>query len=354
MGGWNSETTFLEKAVLRPIKQQSVVKGCGGSWREPFRILTTLLLSLLLPLSFLLLARLSTARHISAAAAATSLPSTDCRDDDHLLCFLFLFHYFVNTSTIVCALVCLITVAAFVHCLTAGPPASLNVTSSNRRCQSLVSVEPDAFRRLRLYAAWIILCTLQICVGLGIEGSISTDAGCSLMMRNFHSSPTPGWQERISSLLSRVIFIVGLHETTHFWSKSVVKPVVDDTVMGCVVKEERWMERVGMAMSFGGLWWWKLRDEVDALAAAVWELIMKKELQPTLLVVQEQGAGGLGVADLVGWWLYYLTVAIGSIRLIKGGIWLGMILLFKFRSGYLRRRRRDSVSDTPTDHDYQV
>ncbi|CDP17064.1 unnamed protein product [Coffea canephora] len=347
MGGWNSETTLLEKAVLRPIKQQ----GGGGSWRDPFRILTTLLLSLLLPLSFLLLARLSTARHISAPA--TSQPSTNCRDDDHLLCFLFLFHHFINTSTIVYALVCLVTVAAFVHGLTAGPPASLNVLSSNRRCQSPVSVEPDdAFRRLRLYAAWIILCTLQICVGLGIEGSTSTDAGCSLMMRHFHGSPTPGWQERISSLLSRVTFIVGLHETTHFWSKSVVKPVVDDTVMGCVVKEERWMERVGMAMSFGGLWWWKLKDEVDALAAVV----MKKELQPMLLVVQEQGAGGLGVADLVGWWLYYLTAAIGSIRLIKGGIWLGMILLFKFRRGYLRRRRRqDSASDTPaSDHDYQV
>ncbi|KAL3517365.1 hypothetical protein ACH5RR_019954 [Cinchona calisaya] len=116
-------------------------------------------------------------------------------------------------------------------------------------------------------------------------------------------------RERIS-WLSKLMFLLGLHETMHFWSRKVAKPVVDDTVMGFVVKEERWTERVGMGLSLGALWWWKLRDEVDSL-----------------VVVAELKGCSFGVADFVGWWLYYLTLTIGIIRVMKGGIWLGILII---------------------------
>ncbi|KAF5931445.1 hypothetical protein HYC85_032318 [Camellia sinensis] len=81
-----------------------------------------------------------------------------------------------------------------------------------------------------------------------------------------------------------------------YWSRTVVKPVVDDTVFG-YVKEERWVERVAMAASLGTLWWWRLRGEIESLVVMV-------EVKRELLI-------GVGIADFVGWWLYYLTVTIG-------------------------------------------
>ena len=86
----------------------------------------------------------------------------------------------------------------------------------------------------------------------------------------------------------------------------------EDTVFG-FSREERWVERVAMAASFGSLWWWRLRAEVEPLVVMV---EVKKELSL-----------GVGVADLVGWWLYYLTVTIGMVRIVNGIMWLGVIFL---------------------------
>lgn len=97
-----------------------------------------------------------------------------------------------------------------------------------------------------------------------------------------------------------------------YWSRTVVKPVVDDTVFG-YVKEERWVERVAMAASLGTLWWWRLRDEIESLVVMV-------EVKRELLI-------GVGIADFVGWWLYYITVTIGMVKIVKGIMWLGVILL---------------------------
>lgn len=35
---------------------------------------------------------------------------------------------------------------------------------------------------------------------------------------------------------------------------------------GIIAEEDKtWVKKVAIAMSFGGLWWWSLRDEVESL-----------------------------------------------------------------------------------------
>lgn len=105
------------------------------------------------------------------------------------------------------------------------------------------------------------------------------------------------------SLVCRMVFFFGLHETMMFWGRAVVKPVVDDTVFG-VSREEGLAEKVVLAIGYGGLWWWRLREELEAL-------VVVPEVKRELMM-------GLGVADFVGWWLYYLTVTIGMLRVVRG------------------------------------
>ncbi|KAG8389565.1 hypothetical protein BUALT_Bualt02G0242400 [Buddleja alternifolia] len=230
---------------------------------EPFKVLATTLLSLLLPLSFLLLARLATAHYLLSVADNLTPPPTS------FLCSLFLY---TKNPTILHFLVSLISISTFANLL------AINITL------------PDPLTRRRLYAAWIFLAVVQVCVGLGIEGSIAAGIDGS------------GFgQER--NLFCRVMFFFGLHETTLFWWRTVVKPVVDDTIFG-VSRAEGWVEKAAMGVLYGGLWWGRLREEVEAL-------VVVPELKRELMM-------GIGVADFVGWWLYYLTVTIGTMRVIKG------------------------------------
>ncbi|XP_076892918.1 uncharacterized protein LOC143544796 [Bidens hawaiensis] len=183
-------------------------------------------------------------------------------------------------------LVSVICVASLVHTLNGG-----------RISFGMVSVEKETIVRPRLYTAWIVLCTLQVCVGLGIEGSI----GAGIEGSTFG-------HER--NLICSIIFFLGLHATALYWWRTIVKPVVDDTMFGFEV-EERWVERVVMGCSLGGLWWWRLRNEVESLVVVI---EMKSEV---------------GVVDLMGWWLYYLVVTIGIVRVIKCLIWFGVVLLYQ-------------------------
>jgi hypothetical protein len=167
---------------------------------------------------------------------------------------------------------------------------------------------------------WILLCTFQICVGLGIEASIAagvfnTDGDDDVFDVNDDDDGSSFVVER--SLLSRMIFLLGLHETTQIWSKVVVRPVVDDTIFGIGKRERLWIEKVVVAGSLGTLWWWKLREEVENLGFMV---ETKKE---QLMEV--------GIEEFVGWWLYYLTVTIGMVRIVKGVIWIFMISLCRRR-----------------------
>ncbi|XP_052187436.1 uncharacterized protein LOC127798134 [Diospyros lotus] len=242
-------------------------------WKRPFHLLTTTLLGLLLPLSFLLLARLSTAHYLF-----TSLPHPYKPHPSSLLISLFLS---IN-PTIPHLLVSLISIATLIHALT-GRFIVLPSKST----------------------LWVLLCTLQVLVGLGIEGSIAAGIDGS---GGFGSGGT-------RSILGSAVFFLGLHETMLWWSRTVVKPVVDDTVFGILAEEIRWAERVAMAAALGGLWWWRLRDEVESLVGMV---EVKKELL---------------VADFIGWWLYYLTVTIGMVRIVKAIMWFGVILLCSGKAG---------------------
>ncbi|XP_010267991.1 PREDICTED: uncharacterized protein LOC104605072 [Nelumbo nucifera] len=227
---------------------------------EPFYIFTHTILSLLLPLSFLLLARLSTGQHIPSF---TSSPTSTLSS---------LFLYAIN-PLLVQFLVSVVSVSALVHGLTGRFP-SLS----------------ESVSRPRLYAAWVLLCSLQVCVGLGLEETIV--AGFWAVD---YGNRTP--------LIRRLVFFLGLYQTMLHWSRTVVKPVVDDTVFG-FERDERWVERVAVGGCFGGLWWWKLRAEVEALALVV-------EVKRELLM-------DVGNAEIFGLWLYYMTVTVGWVRLVKG------------------------------------
>lgn len=279
--------------------------GSSGSWEnwqlkakellmEPFYILTINLLNLLLPLSFLLLARISCAQYLLTIISypAELSPSS------------ILFSLFLNTNPVLLyILVSTVSIATLVHSLTGK--------------LTILSDSPGKNYQPRLYTAWILLCTLQVCVGLGIEGSVAAGVdGASFGIEK--------------SLISRLIFFLGLHETMLLWFRTVVKPVVDDTCFGLGVpmREERWVDRVAIAMSFGGLWWWKLRGEVESL-------VVVPEAKKEMLM-------NVGVADFVGWWLYYLTVTIGMVRVVKALLWLAMIFL-------CTRDRRNNAGDSCED-----
>ncbi|XP_049410752.1 uncharacterized protein LOC125873986 [Solanum stenotomum] len=237
--------------------------------RESFQCLTIILLSLLLPLSFIVLARLSVTRYLIA--------TSDYMEPDTLLVKLFLY----ANPTFLRLLTPLVSISALTQCLT-GRTLSDHMISKSR-----------------LYMSWFLLFTFQICACIGVEGSIAVGI-----------DGTSFSHERLY-LLTRSLFFMGLHETTLFWSKKVVKPVVDDTIFG-VETEDRYVEKVAMAMSFGILWWCKLGDEVESL-------VVVAEVKRDLF-------GSVGLVDFVGWWLYYVTVAIGMVKVVKGLIWLSFVL----------------------------
>ncbi|KAF8039713.1 hypothetical protein BT93_B2049 [Corymbia citriodora subsp. variegata] len=251
--------------------------------KQSFHVLTVTLLSLLLPLSFLLLARLSCVSYYSSVFA-DSIPE--------IIPFPLSFLFNANPSPLH-ALVAVFTVCTLLHGLTG------RITLLTER-----SPPPPgaALYRAHLPVAWAVLCALQACVGLGIEGTIA--AGVD------GSAPRLGSAER--NLLSKAIFFLGLHETTAYWSRAVVRPVADDTVFGGALADEGLLGRAAVAAGFGGLWWWRLRGEVEAMVVVP---EVKKELMMAV-----------GAVDFLGWWLYYLTVTIGMVRIVKGLMWVGIIL----------------------------
>ncbi|XVF32898.1 hypothetical protein REPUB_Repub17cG0122700 [Reevesia pubescens] len=274
-------------------KARKLLMTCSPALKESFHLLTITLLSLLLPLSFLLVARLSCVNYI--LNAITSNPSQSSSS------FLLSFYFYTNPALLY-LFVSVVSIATLFHGLTG------KIT--------FVSESSDAVYRPRLYTAWIVLCMLQVSVGLGIEGSIASGidgAGFGV--------------ER--SLLSRIIFFLGLHEIMLLWFRTVVKPVVDDTIFGGA-RAERWVHRASIGLTVGTFWWWKLRDEVESLVVVA---EAKKELSMNI-----------EMADFLGWWLYYLTVTIGMVRVVKAFLWIGIVLL-------CRRVRRNSTDETTSAED---
>ncbi|KAI3920596.1 hypothetical protein MKW92_041311 [Papaver armeniacum] len=239
----------------------------------PFYIFTLILLSLLLPLSFLLLARLSHVKYLS-------LPPS------------FLLSLFLNVNPALLEfLLSFFSVTALFHGLTGK--------------FTLLYGSPPL--QPRLHIAWICL-FLQVTVGLGtdiivISGVLPDDFG----------------GDKRGLLPSRIIFFIGLDETMLHWGRTVVRPVVDDTIFGGA-RTEKWFEKVAISAALVALWLWRLRDEVEMLVLVV-------EIKRELLI-------GLGISDFIRWWLYYLTVTIGMLRVIKGFIW--------FAKGLFSRRPQHS------------
>ncbi|XP_061350110.1 uncharacterized protein LOC133295320 [Gastrolobium bilobum] len=281
-------------------KQKAIelFNSAASTPKELFYLFTNTLLSLLLPLSFLLLARLSGAQYY--------LQSLTLNHSSQPFPYVLSLALHINPCVLY-VLVSIVTVASLIHGLTG------KIT--------LFSESSSTVLQPRLYTAWLLLCTFQVCVGLGIEGSIAAGV---------YDSDSSFGVER--SLLSRTIFFLGLHETTQVWSLIAVRPVVDDTVFG-VARKERWVERVAMAASLGSLWWWRLREDVENL------VIMAEAKKEQLMDV--------GMGDFVGWWLYYVTVTIGMVRVVKCLMWMFLICLC--------RRRTTGISTVePSDNDDKV
>ncbi|KAI5399022.1 hypothetical protein KIW84_064408 [Lathyrus oleraceus] len=253
--------------------------------RAIFHLLTISILTLLLPLSFLLLSSLSGAKFHLEIYSQQRLP--------------YIFSFAIHTSPcILYVLVSIVSVATLINGLMG------KITLLNDSSNSLV-----LRTRLDISWKWILLCVFQICVGLGIEASIAAGVFDS-------DNDVFGGVER--SFLSRMIFLLGLHETTQIWSRVVVRPVVDDTVFGNGKRERLWVEKVVVAGCLGTLWWWKLREEIEKLG-------FMSETE------KEQDLMGVGIEEFVGWWLYYLTVTIGMVRIVKGVMWIFMVSLCRRR-----------------------
>ncbi|KAL9242959.1 hypothetical protein vseg_016910 [Gypsophila vaccaria] len=255
------------------MKQENITNSvcfCCQKLVQPIYILSVTLLSLLLPVSFLLLSRLSTVHYLLSSASITP-PKT------------FIFSLFLHTNaTLLHVLVLVVSFAALVHALTGRI--------------SLLTELPGRISRPRVHVAWMFLCSLQMCVGLGVEATIEAEV----------TGPRFGVGR---SMISKVVFFMGLHETMIHWCRIIVRPVVSDTVYGGP-REERWQDRWAMAACFGLLSWWRLRDEVDSLVVVV-------EAKRAMMMK-------VGLGDSIGFMLYYLTVAIGMSRILKGLLWFCM------------------------------
>ncbi|XP_038896857.1 uncharacterized protein LOC120085080 isoform X1 [Benincasa hispida] len=241
-------------------------------FKKLFHLLTLTLLTLSLPLSFLLFCRLVRSHYLHALLPlSTPLPSILSVDRVLLL-----------------SLISLISVAAFLD---------------NLLGKSILPTKSSG-----LTAAWLVLCALQVAMALGIDQGMEIVIDVSsLGLRR--------------SLWCRLMFFLGLHTTMIHWSKVAVKSVVDDTVFGAPM-EESWSERIAMAVSFGGLWLWRLRDEAES-PAIVAENMMELLMDPTMV-------------DFCSLALYYLIVAIGFVKTLRSFVW--------FLKFLLRERKEESSS----------
>ncbi|KAL1226240.1 hypothetical protein V5N11_017709 [Cardamine amara subsp. amara] len=288
----------------------------GGKWRreveqlvvKPFRLVTSTLLSLLLPLSFLLLSRLSSASFLFSLIK--SPPQTESS---------FFFSIFLNTNP---AILYAVVPSISVYTLVLGLTTKITATDPNRS----ISFYPH------VSIAWLTLFLVQVSVGLGLESTMSNGLIIG-SERNF---------------LSRLVFFFGLHEVMLLWYRVIVRPVVDSTLFGGddgQLREETVVERVALAVSCGTLWWWKLRDEVEALVGVA------EAKRALLLLLPIDGNVNVdlnvGIVDFVNWWLYYMVVTIGMVRIVKGSLWFGMILLFQ-QGGRRNPRGISSASNVST------
>ncbi|KAL0927441.1 hypothetical protein M5K25_001608 [Dendrobium thyrsiflorum] len=172
--------------------------------KQSFHRISLTLLSLLLPLSLLLLSRL------------TSSPPT-CKIISVILYILV----FVLSFT------CLVF-SITGHSLTMKAPRSI---------------------------AWVILILFQGCISWAIKVTTTTTF-----------EPIGGDDDNIILVIwiKRTFIFVGVYEIMVRWRRVIVKPVVDDTVYG-EERKEKGVEKTMMGIAFIVLWLWMLRMKVEPL-----------------------------------------------------------------------------------------
>ncbi|PON61722.1 hypothetical protein PanWU01x14_143810 [Parasponia andersonii] len=205
----------------------------SGIVRIPFRIIVTTILSLVLPLAFLALARIACARFLLSQFAPSS-PNSPV--------FFSVFLHGTTNPTILYLVVSTISIATLVHSITNNKLTSYSIWPP------LNTLGP------RPYAAWIFLWVLAVPVGLGIKGTVAT--GTSFV--SFGA-------ERNS--FCRDVLFLGLHETMVHWTRLVVEPVVNDTIFGVVSRKERWVQRGVTGGMFVVL---EFKERVKVIKGLVW------------------------------------------------------------------------------------
>ncbi|CAN1196435.1 hypothetical protein LINPERHAP2_LOCUS43567 [Linum perenne] len=266
---------------------------------EILHVSTTTLLSLLLPVSFLLIARFSCYSYLIADHATSTTAS-----------FLG-----VVVNLTLYGVVSIVTVSALVNSIMVSPEL----------VGSLVRPK-GGYGWLRSCGSWMLICCLQICVRLGaeMEGSRGSAMVAAVVVGMSELEDEVGGVGKSGSgLLIRAGLFLGLYEIMFHWLSVVVRPMVDGAIFGRV-RDEWWVQRAVTGMSFGALWWWwGLNEEVESLAivaAAKWNQVGR----------MEDGTDLVGL-DMVGWWLYYVTFIIGMVRVAKGVMWVGLIMLCERR-----------------------
>lgn len=177
--------------------------------KHGFHKVSLTLLSLLLPLSFLLLARIS--------SPSLSSPSIT-------LCV----SYFLLLS-----LVGFVSLSTLYHALTGRIP------------------------HLPLCVSWTILFIFQASVSFGIESSFAAGVRPITAV----STCRVPW-------IAYSIFFIGLYETMMTWVKALVKPVADDTIFMSSVNDVV-IDKVFVGLAYSVLWLKLLKNEMEPLVMAV-------------------------------------------------------------------------------------
>ncbi|XP_051141806.1 uncharacterized protein LOC127258828 [Andrographis paniculata] len=256
-----------EILIIRPADADAE-EAANMVKEEACRIVGTTFLSFLLPLTFLLLARLCTTRYFLTVSDShrhhNQYHNGNCND-------IILIQLPTLTLSLLASLLTFAALLLHLHC------SSLTSTST---CTTAFSC--------------ILLFLMQLSLTLGIYG-IDSHSDAEI------NSHTVG---RLF-LPRRLAFAFGLHEAMLFWSWIAVKPVVDKVIFGeGRTRTRSWacsrLEKTAMAAGLANLWWSKLSEEAEALVVVPW--------------VKWHLGMDLTLPDLLACLSYYLTASLGLLR----------------------------------------
>ncbi|KAK8914509.1 hypothetical protein KSP39_PZI023825 [Platanthera zijinensis] len=152
--------------------------------------------------------------------------------------------------------------------------------------------------RLKLPAAvaWAILCLYQACITFGIETTIREG-----FKPPKNTTCTGDHETRLKSAL----LFIGIYDQTILWRRKFVKPVVDDALYG--KESEEWgAERLMTGAGLGVLWVWLLQGELGTLVLATGEGGLRRAAGCSGFVVWMVGfvtlmAGFVRAVEMIVW-----------------------------------------------------